>query len=196
MPLTYVTIAAEGDVDAQVCQRVLELSGLGAGTAYVRFGKGNLDKKIRAYNNAARFAPWLVLRDLDHDAECAAGLVHSLLPTPAEFMKLRVAVRSVEAWLMADRERISRYLSIAQDIVPLDPDGEHHPKTTLVNLARRSTKRSIREDMVPAIGHSRTVGPGYTARVTEFASLYWRPEIAARNSDSLARCVRALSEWA
>lgn len=195
MSLTYVTIATEGDVDAQVCQRVLELVGLGTGPAYVRFGKGNIDKKLRAYNNAARFGPWLVLRDLDHDAECAAGLVQTLLPNPAEFMKLRVAVRSVEAWLMADRERISKYLSVSQDIVPPDPDSEDHPKSTLVNLARRSTKRGIREDMVPGVGHSRAVGPGYTARVTEFATLYWRPEIAARTSDSLARCVRALKEW-
>lgn len=192
MPGAFITIAAEGDVDAQVCERLIRLAGHEAGPAYVRGGKGNLDSKLPAYNNAARYAHWLVLRDLDHDAGCAPELVQALLPDPSDFMCLRVAVRSVEAWLMADRERISRYLGVPLNVVPLDPDMEEHPKTTMVNLARRSSKRNIREDMVPEPGHSRSVGPGYTARITEFAISLWRPSAASRSSRSLSSCIRAL----
>lgn len=189
---TYVTIASEGDVDAQIGQRILSLVGLESGPTYVKFGKGNLDKRISAYNNAARFAYWLVLRDLDQDCSCAPELLRELLPHPAPMMMLRVAVRSIESWLMADRERLGKFLSVPIDTIPMDPETLDHPKTALVNLARRSKRRAIREDMVPAEGMSRQVGPGYTGQITEFANRLWRPEVASTRSDSLFRCIRAL----
>ncbi len=194
MPPAIFTVAAEGDVDARICQRILEFVGLSSGPIYVQRGNGNLDQKLLAYNNAARFAHWLVLRDLDYDAECAPNLIRDLIPVPAPYMVLRLTVRSAEAWLLADRERIRRFLGVPEAIVPIKPDDEDHPKTTLVNLARRSGRRSVREDMVPGKGHSSSVGAGYTARVTEFAMLHWRPDVAAEQSDSLSRCIKALQE--
>lgn len=66
------------------------------------------------------------------------------------------------------------------------------PKQALVNLARTSRRRAIRDDMVPREGSGRAVGPGYTSRIIEFVSNHWRPEQAAHVSDSLRRAIARL----
>jgi hypothetical protein len=190
-----VTIAVEGDADASVVQRVLESLGLSVGPAYVLRGKGNLDKKLSAYNNAAQHGRWLVLRDLDRDAACAPSLLAQLLPKPAAHMHLRIAVRAVEAWLLADPEGLSRFLKVGPQAIPMDPEGLDDPKQSLVNVARHSRDRAIREDMVPEEGTRIHVGPGYSGRVIEFASGHWNPRVAAQHSESLKRCMDALKRW-
>jgi hypothetical protein len=190
--LILVTIAVEGDSDALVAQRVLECSGLALGPVHVQGGKTELDRKLRSYNWAARRIWWLVLRDLDHDATCAPALVQKLLPDPAPQMCLRIAIRAAEAWLLADRERMSKFLGVTLARIPSDPEKLDNPKRLVVDLARRSRLRAIREDMVPAVGTSASVGPGYTARIIEFAAKFWRPAVAAQNSESLSRCLERL----
>ena len=106
-------------------------------------------------------------------------------------MCFRLAVRAIESWLLADAEQLAAFLRVSSAKIPVNPDGEHDPKMTLVNLARYSTKKNIREDMVPREGSGGKVGPGYVGRVIEFAQL-WRPEVAAERSDSLRRCLAAL----
>jgi hypothetical protein len=188
-----VTVAAEGIVDTAVAQKVLSSVGLVPGTVHGQRGKDLLDKSLRGYNAGARFAPWFVLRDLDHDADCAPELVPRLLPAPSANMRLRLAVRSVEAWLLADSKRISAFLHVATEKVPRSPDELADPKQALVNLARESRSREIRSDLVPGRGTTGRVGPAYTARRVEFASLRWRPTTAARRSDSLRRCLNSLA---
>jgi hypothetical protein len=107
-------------------------------------------------------------------------------------MRLRVAVRAVESWLMADVESISDFLAVAPSRLPLDPDLDPYPKQTFVNVARKSRKRAIREDIVPRQGSGARVGPGYAGRLIEFATQHWRPDQAAQRSDSLRRCLDAL----
>jgi hypothetical protein len=196
MPLEVVTVAVEGTADVAVVQRVLESVPLALGGVYVLNGKGRLDQRIADYNHASRYTRWLVLRDLDQDAACAPALVQRLLPQPAPHMCLRIAVRATEAWLLADRERLSRFLGVARNVIPLDPEKMVNPKQALVNLARKSHQRAVREDLVPAPGTTAQVGPGYTARLIEFASQLWRPDVAAQQSDSLRRCLAALRKAA
>ena len=65
----------------------------------------------------------------------------------------------------------------------------------MVDIARHSRRREIREDMLPRTGSGRVVGPAYTARLIEFVmggKIGWRPEIAAERSESLKRCLRSL----
>lgn len=190
--MAFVTVAAEGISDAAIADRLCRLCGHTPLGAHGLIGKPALDRGLAGYNQAARVSPWLALRDLDHDAECPAVLVHSLLPRRAAKMLLRVAVRSAEVWLLADRERIARYLSVPVARVPDFPEALERPKRALVDLARRSRNRSIREEMAPAAGRSTEIGPGYTARVIDFATRHWDPVAAAERSDSLARCIRAL----
>lgn len=187
-----ISLAVEGASDAAIMRRVCATAGIQVGAEFVARGKGNLDPRIGGYNNAARFAPWLVVRDLDHDADCAPTLVSQLLPKRAPGMCFRVPVRSVEAWLLGDRDGFSRFFGVPVAMIHVDPDALSRPKRTVVDLARRSTKRGIREGMVPVQGNSVEVGPDYTALVVEFASTIWNPEAAAERSDSLFRCLRAL----
>jgi len=135
--------------------------------------------------------------DLNHEVGCAPDLRLQWLPAPARFMCFRVAVRETEAWLLADRERIARFLGVAIARVPRDPEALDDPKQTVVNLASRSRRRAIREEMVARPGSRRAVGPAYTSRLIEFAtdpSAGWRPAVAAGNSDSLSSCLARLGE--
>jgi hypothetical protein len=191
-----LTIVVEGISDEAVVRKLCLVAQVAVGPVHIQRGKVQLDEHIAGYNAAARYAPWLVVRDLNSDAECAPELREKLLPEPAEYMYLRIAVRSIEAWLFADRDGIARYLRISKALVPRDTEALEKPKRTLVNLARRSRKRAIREDMVPAEGVSAEVGPGYTARVIEFSTYHWNPEVAAAHADSLKRCFNALRQIA
>lgn len=104
-----VSIAVEGASDAAIMRRVCATAGIQVGAEFVARGKGNLDPRLGGYNNAARFSPWLVVRDLDHDADCAPTLVNQLLPNCAPGMCFRVPVRSIEAWLLGDRDGFARF---------------------------------------------------------------------------------------
>ena len=190
--MRYVTLAVEGTTDEAVATRLCHHAGLEVLAAYPAGGKRSLDSRLRNYNYAARFEPWFVLRDLNSDAECAPDLLSSLLPTPAPKMCFRLAVRAVESWLIADRVGLSRFLSVPVREIPLDSDGLPRPKRILVDLARRSRRRSVIAEMVPPEGVSSEVGAGYTTQVVSFCRDYWDPARAASQSDSLRRCVEAL----
>lgn len=191
----FITGAVEGDVDEAVVRRLIEHVGAATRAIYGRNGKSHLQRRVASYNQAARLSPWIVLVDLDHDEDCAPPLRQSWLPKPSPYMCFRVAVRQVEAWLLADRERLARFLSVDVTRIPQDPDSVENPKLTMVALAKRSRRRDIREDFVPRPGSARIVGPAYTARLIEFAigrKTGWRPEVAARFSESLNRALRCL----
>ena len=193
--LVVVTGAVEGDVDEAVLRRLVEHVGAMPGPVHGKNGKTYLQQRLGGYNQAAQLSPWVVLVDLDHDADCAPPFRASWLPNPAPYMCFRVAVRMVEAWLLADRERLSRFLSVHASQVPLNPEAVDDPKQSMVDLARQSRRREIREDMVPRPGSGRTVGPAYTSRLIEFVlegTFGWRPEVAAKLSDSLDRCLDCL----
>ncbi|MCO5171193.1 MAG: hypothetical protein M9894_33230 [Planctomycetes bacterium] len=189
---TSVTVACEGDGDVPIARKLLEHVGLAMGSFYPADGKGNLDRRLKAYNNAAKHTPWLVLRDLDVDADCAPMLVATLLPSPSSQMSFRVAVRAAEAWLMADRERFATFFGVPLAKVPRDPESLRDPKTEVVNLARRSRIKDIRESVPVQQGMSGRVGTGYTEKIVAFATDHWRPEVAAGAAPSLAACVERL----
>jgi hypothetical protein len=73
------------------------------------------------------------------------------------------------------------------------PDLEGHPKRTLVNLARKSRSRALRDDIVPEPGMSGVVGPGYTPCLTRFIEDHWDPLQAQQHSPSLRRALDALT---
>jgi hypothetical protein len=188
-----INLLVEGATDEVVVRRVLAYAGFRPGTAYGKKGKSDLLRRLPTYNQAARFTPWFVTVDLDHDAPCAPEYVRMLLPEREQGLLLRIAVREMEAWLLADADQIASYLGISPALVPREPDAEENPKRTLVNLARRSTRSAIKNDIVPREGSGREVGPGYEGAIIEFVTKHgWRPEVAAQRSDSLQRCLRAL----
>ena len=192
----YVTIAVEGRGDVAIVRRILGALGCDIHRVHGQRGKSVLDRSISGYNNAAQFSPWLVVRDLNSDEPCAGALVSRLLPNAAPQMRFRIAVCEAESWLLADAERICKFLKIAQKWIPDAPEALEDPKRELVTLANRSRSRKLREDMVPAPGTTAKVGPAYVSRISEFASRYWRPRVAATRSESLRRCMTSLEDWA
>ncbi len=187
-----ITAAVEGDIDEAVAGVLVSEAGATLGEVYGRKGKPVLQERVTAYNHAAQRSPWLVLVDLDRDFECAPPLLLEWLPKRARFMALRIAVRAVESWFLAHDDGLASFLGISGRMIPRAPEVLDDPKGTIVNLARKSRRRDIREDVVPRDGSDRAVGPAYTARMIEFASRVWKPGIAARRSPSLRRGRAAL----
>ena len=194
-----VTAAVEGDLDEALLRRILDHVGMSVRAVYGRKGKRFLLESINGYNNAARYAPWIVLVDLDRDCDCAPPCAQKWLATPSARMCFRVAVRAVEAWLLADRERLAQLLGVSVARLPTNPDCLDDPKRELINLARRSRRHAVRDELVPRQGSGRSVGPLYTTRMIEFLqdeTTGWRLDQALRVSESLERCVLRLRNLA
>jgi len=189
---TAVTIAVEGQTDAAVVRRILGDHGIAVAYEYGLRGKSDIDLKLRAYNAAARYSNWFVLRDMDGDAQCPADLVAALLPRPSRKMRFRIAVRAIESWLLADAAGFSSYFSVAPHHVPEDPEALADPKAALIRVAEKSRSRAVRNDVVPAAGTTALVGPAYTTRIVEYAASSWSWSRGVQRSGSLRRCIRSV----
>jgi hypothetical protein len=192
MPGPVVYAAVEGKVDEAVVRKLIDHAGGSAGDVHVKQGKRNLKKRIPAYIQAAHYYRWLVLVDLDKE-QCAPKLKDAWIPQmpPAQFC-FRVAVREVEAWLLADVEKIAEFLGVRRSKIPEQPETLEDPKAYLLELAQASKKRDIRQDMVPRSGSGIKEGPAYSSRMIEFTHSYWRPDFAAKRADSLRRAIKSL----
>lgn len=187
-----VSAAVEGDLDEAVVRKLIASVGGTTGFVYGRTGKPAIRDKIHGYNNAARHSPWMVLVDLDQDAECAAALRTQWVPRPERNLCFRIAVRQVESWLLADALRLSRFLSVSQGKIPVSPDLIPNAKDAMVSIARQSRRSSVRQDMVPRTGSGRSVGPAYSSTLIEFVASTWQPNSAAKRSESLRRAIKCL----
>ena len=100
-----VNLATEDELSEAVLRRLLDHAdrGYAIGTAYGRRGFGYLRRTITGWNRAAQFVPFIVLTDLDR-RPCPTELIEDWLREARHpNLLLRVAVREVEAWLLADR---------------------------------------------------------------------------------------------
>ncbi len=195
--MVVFSCVVEGIIDEAVAIRLVSEVGGTCGAIYGKRGKFYINDRVRRFNNAASRSAWFVLRDFDSDAVCPGHLARELLPQPAEFMCFRLAVREVEAWLLADKPRLARFLGVPQSLLPTDPETLNDPKLEMVNLAGASNKRTIRSGLVPTSGSGRDVGVLYHSELSLFAldaANGWRPKEAAETSPSLARCLARLEE--
>ena len=191
-----VSLVVEGACDEAVLRRLIEGHGLTTGPVYVTSGKARLDQRLAAYQNAGRHQPWIVLRDLDVDAECAPTLLERYRVEQTSLFRLQLAVRAIEAWLLADRQGFARFLSVPVNRVPLDPESIKDPKQYVVQLARQSRSRAIVGGLVPDPGTSASVGRSYATRLIEFSTCDWDPSSAAIRSPSLSSLIRHLTRLA
>jgi hypothetical protein len=192
-----ISSAVEGVVDEAVVKRLIVEAGGEIGPIYGKRGKSLLKQRINGYNNAARHYPWIVLVDLNREADCPPPLKAVWLPNPSPFMCLRIAVREVEAWLLADRERFASFFRVRLLDIPAAPELMDDPKEVVIELSRKSRSRDIKLDMVPRPGSGRKIGPAYVSTLIEFVSdaqKGWRPYRAAQSSVSLKRCLASMRE--
>ena len=163
-------------------------------------GNRQLREQLRRLNQiATNRHPALVLTDLDRPQSCPPALLQewtqSLAMAPN--LLLRVAVLEIESWLLADRHGIARWLSLAVNQVPSNPESILDPKRTLVELAGRSRNRALREAIVPRRGAgTHHTGPGYNESVGEYAINHWNTEAARSNAPSLDRAIIRIVELA
>lgn len=142
----------------------------------------------RRYNEAGKRQTVLGLADLEQ-AQCAASALAVLGHVRSEGFKLRLAVRMLESWLMADREAFAGALGVPIRSVPGNPDLLTHPKKTVIDLARHSRKNVVRAGLVPS--GSGIVGSEYVPFMAGFIGKSWSPTRARVNSPSLERaCLR------
>lgn len=189
-----VHLAIEDELSEAVLRRILAhiKRGYAVGVAYRRGGFGYLRRTVRGWNSAAKGQPFVLLTDLDKYA-CPKALIADWLPVPLHpNLLFRVAVREVESWLLADRANIARYFGISDQRVPADTDALLDAKAALIDLARRSRLRELRNGIVPKGGSTAKQGPDYNGRLIPFVQSLWDVRSAANNSPSLARTVERL----
>lgn len=142
----------------------------------------------KRFNDAGRHQVVLGLADLEQVA-CASVALQKLGKPLSTGFKLRLAVRMIESWVMADRHVFAIHLGVPVARVPPQPDLVAHPKRTVVDLARLSRKRAVREALVPT-GEG-VVGAEYMPFMAGFVESRWSMDRARLNSPSLERaCLR------
>jgi len=160
-------------------------------------GKGYIKTRINEFNRQNNDLPFFILVDLDSNS-CAPELIHQWLKRPCrKNLIFRVAVREIEAWLLADPNGISNYLNMDHSYIYKEvnyPDNLADPKSKLLSLVERSRKRNMINDIVKKERSSLKQGPGYNTRLTEFVINNWNMERARSNSDSFNRAVNALQK--
>ncbi|MDD9985166.1 MAG: hypothetical protein OXQ31_02710 [Spirochaetaceae bacterium] len=180
-----VSCLVEGVLDEAVVRRIFAVSSLDAGVFYRR-SLPAFKTYLQRFNQAANTSCWFAVCDLDRVA-CAPIRLKDFLPHAASGMCFRIAVRSIEAWLLADRSSLARFLSVSMAAIPHPAEDENEPKARVIALARRSRSRAIREGMVPAEGDVRSVGPEYVSMMGEYVRERWDPQRAAAHAPSLSR---------
>lgn len=189
-----IILAVEDTLSETVLRRLVErFTTFEAPIVLGRQGQGYLKSKAPDLNRSARGVPIICLTDLDREV-CAAELVDSWVPRRHHQFLLRVAVREVEAWLLADRQNLAAFLSVPVSRMPREPEGIVDPKQVLVNLARRSRRRSICRGIVPVEGTTATQGPEYNSMLGRFVVDHWDIPAARREADSLDRAIQALRQ--
>lgn len=133
--------------------------------------------------------PVLILTDLDHNP-CPSKLINDWLDQPVHpNLMIRVAVREVESWLLADSHGLARYLSVRESLVPDHPDELTDPKATLIGLAARSRLREIKSRIVPKKNSTAKQGPDYNSCLATFVTESWDIDFAVERSPSLKRAL-------
>ena len=193
-----ITLVVEDDVSDAVARKILaeSVKKYAIGHTYGRTGSGYIKSRIAGFNRAARSTPFLILTDLDR-AECPPVLVRGWLAQDVRHRNLlfRVAVREIEAWLLAHREAFAAFAGIRRSMIPENVEEIADAKKCLITLVSKSARRALRDDIVPPLHGSRQQGPNYNGRLAAFVYGDWDPRVAKRRSNSLARTLEALDNF-
>lgn len=198
--MRYVYTATEDRLSEAVALRLIRDCGeqLCVGPCIGRKGKQYLRSKLRDFAVLARNEPVLLITDLDNDS-CPADLRKGWfgqVSIPEEFL-FRVAVREIEAWVMADRRGFSRFSGAPLSQIPSDPEALPDPKAQLLKLVRRYSSRELKQAMIVNRGSGRfRQGFSYNEALSEFVQGRWNPVRASATAPSLAKARQRVHELA
>lgn len=194
--MSLLALGTEDELSEAIGKRLLRDAGysLEPSPFLRRNGYGYLRSKMDSWCEMAQRKPVVLLTDLD-TAACPVELRQNWMGTrkTPENLILRIAVREIEAWVLADHEAL-RTLVGSRGLLPPDPDSLPDPKQHLLRLIAKYAHRSIREDIVAEKGAISSQGIGYNARLSEWVATAWSPERAALRSSSLQRARLRLGE--
>ena len=176
--------------------RLVEEAGLQVEQRLRRGGSGYLRSRIPNFCQMASFRTVLVITDLDQ-ARCPSQLLSDWLGSreiPPGLI-VRVAVREIESWLLADHEAMRRLLGKRAGTLPREPELLPNPKSTLLNMARQAP-RDVRDDLLPPEGAVASQGLGFNRRLGSLIKSDWSPARAADRAPSLGKARRRLRELA
>jgi len=196
LAIVKVDFGGEGLTDAAAARKMILSAGATPGRDFTRRrqprGRDALDLALAGYNASARFTPVLILRDLD-DLPCPGEVVASRIRDRHPACLLRIAVRSLEAWLLADRDALAAHAKIRPARLPERPEELRRPKEALVAALRHSSNRTMRRNL-----HLDAEGPTWQM-LGEWSSGFicdaWDPLRAAKTGavPSLRRAMRRLA---
>jgi hypothetical protein len=194
--MIFATLVFEDDLSEAVLTQILRQfpDKYEIYQSYSGNGFGYLKTNIKGFNQASVVNPHFMLTDLDN-YECPVVLINDWIDFELkDNFILRIAVREVESWILADREGLSRFFNVSLVKFPINPDLEPDPKNTLIRLAKRSNRRNLREDIVP-INVNASIGPNYNGCLTEFVFSKWNIHNAILHSESLRRAYEKIRDF-
>ena len=172
---------------------IRELGGSGSGC-------GPIFKRLDEYNETSKKSgePVIVFIDLDN-IRCAPRLLGNLQKShpikdrqPLNKFQIRIAVREVESWLLADKEGLETYFGISQKAIHPSPEKLSDPKQELLNLIKRNAKAKFKRAMLPK--GKGTIGTGYNEYLVHFIDTVWDSTRACANANSLARAIERIKQ--
>lgn len=194
--MNLLALGTEDELSEAMGKRLLKEAGyeLEPSPLLRRRGFGYLRSKMDSWCEMAARKPVLLLTDLDMKA-CPMAVRNDWIGTrkPPENLVLRIVVREIESWVLADHEAL-RTLIGKRGTLPPDPDALADPKEYLLRLIAKQAPRYIREDLVAEKGAIASQGIGYNAHFGEWVRTQWSPARAADRSQSLRRARLRIGE--
>lgn len=192
-----IYVATEDEVSEAVAERLVDEAnkGLVIIVQMRRGGNSYLKAKLPGLAGVAQNIPVFLLTDLDR-SPCPSALIAQwcgalVLP---QALLLRVAVREIESWLLADEQGFAEFSGVPGHRLPETPELLPDPKRELVGLIRKYGRRVLKQHILPDRGSTAPIGPGYNAVLSNFVRQVWTPARAAMRSQSLARTRMRLRE--
>lgn len=198
-----VFFCIEDEISRAVAERLI-FECCPAGTVTQELGKtyggnGYIRSNLTKFRELSKTYPVLIITDLDKES-CAPSFRRKLLsqasitePIP-ENMLLCIAQTEIESWILADTIGVARFLEIsAARIVDRVETAIVDSKEYLLSLALGSRNRVVKSDLLPARKSTASVGLNYNYRLSQFVRNEWNPKEGAKNSLSLDRALRKLS---
>jgi hypothetical protein len=200
--MAFFYIASEDRLSETVAERLIAETGHSVAAKIPRgrhkhAGFGYLKARLPDFIASCRGGiNFLLLTDLD-TSPCPPDLLNDWLgaTTKPDGLLLRIAVREVEAWVLADRPQFARWLGVAENIVPVAPEACLDPKADLLKLAAKSKYRDLREGLLPKKDGASKVGLEYNDLLCDFVIEQWRIQEASQIAPSLERAIRRLREF-
>lgn len=162
-----------------------------------------IKSKMAAFNLMASSYPVVLLSDMDTD-DCAPIAKNNLTKGIAvihDNFIINIAVDEAEAWLLADRDGLAKYLGVKIEVMPIAEEqkfGGMHKRTEMAvslkssyflthNIISTSTDKELKAQ-ISAPGKA-CKGPEYNSAIVPFIQNSWNIEMARKNSYSLDKAI-------